>query len=160
MVLSVAEHLARRALRAALALGLAGAVVGCDMIPSSHGSVSLPKEFPADFPTPPSSKLVSASGPFPFMPPELRGMTAQWSSTAARAELESFYSRAHAAWRPRGAPVTPPNVGPVSLGTIFLLWHDGDDITATVSVGGLNPIDSGVLVQATILPARRSSPPP
>ncbi len=129
-------------------------------IPSSGGTVSLPKEFPADFPTPPSSKLVMASGPLPFMPPQMRGMTAQWSSTLTRAELETFYGKPHAAWRLNGAPITGPNAGPLTLGTLFLLLHDGDGIVATVSVGASNMIDSGVLVQATILPARPSPSPP
>jgi hypothetical protein len=156
----VAKHLAR-ALRAALALALIGALVGCDVqMPSSGGTVSLPKEFPADFPIPPRAKLLLASGPFPFMPPELRGMTVQWSSTLSRAELESFYSSRHAAWRLNGAPITPPTAGPVSLGTLFVLWHEGDGISATVSVGASNMIDSGILVQATIIPARSSPPPP
>ena len=129
-------------------------------IPSSGGTVSLPKEFPADFPTPPSSKLVMASGPLPFMPPQLRGMTAQWSSTLTRAELETFYGKPHPAWRLNGAPITGPNAGPLTVGTLFLLVHDSDGIVATVSVGASNMIDSGVLVQATILPARPSPSPP
>jgi len=129
-------------------------------IPSSGGTVSLPKEFPADFPTPPSSKLVMASGPLPFMPPQLRGMTAQWSSTLTRAELETFYGKPHPAWRLNGAPIAGPNAGPLTVGTLFLLLHDGDGIVATVSVGASNMIDSGVLVQATILPARPSPSPP
>jgi len=128
-------------------------------IPSSGGTVSLPKEFPADFPTPPSSKLVMASGPLPFMPPQLRGMTAQWSSTLTRAELETFYGKPHPAWRLNGAPITGPNAGPLTVGTLFLLVHDSDGIVATVSVGASNMIDSGVLVQATILPARPSPSP-
>ena len=129
-------------------------------IPSSGGTVSLPKEFPADFPTPPSSKLVMASGPLPFMPPQLRGMTAQWSSTLTRAELETFYGKPHPAWRLNGAPIAGPNAGPLTVGTLFLLLHDGDGIVATVSVGASNMIDTGVLVQATILPARPSPSPP
>src|SRR6266849_1350113 len=114
-------------------------------IPSSGGTVSLPKEFPADFPTPPSSKLVLATGPLPFLPAEMRGMTVQWSSTLTRADLESFYGKSHAAWRLKGAPITGPSAGPVSLGTLFVLSHDGDGITATVSVGASNMIDKGVL---------------
>jgi len=154
-------HLARPALWAALALALIVPLAGCDLqIPSSGGTVSLPKEFPADFPTPPSSKLVMASGPLPFMPPQLRGMTAQWSSTLTRAELETFYGKPHPAWRLNGAPITGPNAGPLTVGTLFLLLHDGDGIVATVSVGASNMIDSGVLVQATILPARPSPSPP
>ena len=153
----MAGHLGRRVRVAALVLAL----VGCDVqIPSPGGSVSLPKEFPADFPIPPSSKLVLASGPFPFVPAEIRGMTAQWSSTLTRAELESFYGKSHAAWRLSGAPITGPNAGPVSLGTLFVLRHDGDGVTATVSVGASNVIDNGILVQATILPARPSPSPP
>jgi hypothetical protein len=137
------------------------ALAGCNVqMPSSGGSVSLPKEFPADFPTPPSSKLVLASGPLPFVPAEMRGMTAQWSSTLTRAELESFYGMPHAAWRLSGAPITGPSAGPVSLGTIFLLLHDDDGIAATVSVGASNMIDGGTLVQATILPARPGASPP
>jgi hypothetical protein len=137
------------------------ALAGCNVqMPSSGGSVSLPKEFPADFPTPPSSKLVLASGPLPFVPAEMRGMTAQWSSTLSRAELESFYGKPHAAWRLSGAPITGPSAGPVSLGTIFLLFHDDDGIAATVSVGASNMIDAGTLVQATILPARPGASPP
>lgn len=156
----MAGHFVRRARSAALVLALV-ALTGCDVqIPVSGGSVSLPKEFPADFPIPPSSKLVMASGPFPFVPPEMRGMTAQWSSTLTRAELESFYAKPHAAWRPSGAPITGPSAGPVSLGTLFVLRHDGDGITATVGVGASNMIDSGILVQATILPARASPTPP
>ena len=103
-----------------------------------------------------------ATGPLPFLPPEMRGMTAQWSSTLSRAELESFYGKSHAAWRLSGAPITGPSAGPVSLGTIFVLVHDSDGIGASVSVGATNMIDNGVLVQATILPARpfpSSSPP-
>jgi hypothetical protein len=153
-------QLVRRARSAALALAVV-ALAGCDVqMPSSGASVSLPKDFPADFPTPPSSKLVLASGPLPFVPAEMRGMTAQWSSTLTRAELETFYGRAHAAWRPKGAPITGPSAGPVSLGTIFVLLHDADGVVATVSVGASNLIDSGILVQATILPARPSPSPP
>lgn len=95
-----------------------------------------------------------ATGPLPFMPAELRGMTAQWSSTLTRSELETFYGRPHAAWQLIGAPITGPAAGPVSLGTIFVLRHDGDGIGASVSVGASNVIDNGTLVQATILPAR------
>ena len=87
-------------------------------------------------------------------------MTAQWSSPLTRAELESFYGKVHGAWRPIGSPITGPSAGPVSLGTIFMLRHDGDGIAATVSVGASNMIDSGILVQATILPARASPSPP
>jgi hypothetical protein len=136
------------------------ALAGCNVqIPQPGGSVSLPKEFPADFPTPPSSKLVMATGPLPFLPPEMRAMTAQWSSTLTRAELESFYGRSHAAWKLNGAPITGPSAGPVSLGTLFILTHDGDGIGATVSVGASNVIDNGILVQATIIPARPSPSP-
>ena len=160
MVLTMAGHLVTRSGSAALVLALV-ALAGCDVrIPTSGGSVSLPKEFPADFPTPPSSKLVLATGPLPFVPAEMRGMTAQWSSTLTRAELETFYGKAHAAWKPYGAPITGPSAGPVSLGTIFVLRHDGDGITASVSVGASNMIDTGVLVQATILPARPLPSPP
>jgi hypothetical protein len=156
----VAE-LFRRALRAALVLGVIGALAGCDVqVPSSGGTVSLPKEFPADFPVPPSSKLILATGPLPFVPAEMRGMTAQWSSTLTRPELESFYSKSHAAWRLRGTPITGPSAGPVSLGTLYVMVHDGDGIGATVSVGASNMIDNGVLVQATIIPARASPSPP
>lgn len=137
------------------------ALGGCNVhLPTSGGSVSLPKEFPADFPIPPSSKLVLASGPLPFVPAEMRGMTAQWSSTLTRAELESFYGKSHEAWHLSGAPITGPSAGPVSLGTIFLLLHDDDGVAATVSVGASNMIDAGTLVQATILPARPSPSPP
>lgn len=124
------------------------------------GGASLPQEFPADFPIPPSSKLLSATGPMPFMPAEMRGITAQWTSTLTRAELESFYAKSHPAWRLIGAPVRPPTAGPVSLGTIFVLVHDGDGIGATVAVGMSNMIDDGTLVQATILPPRPSPSPP
>jgi hypothetical protein len=156
----IAGHLVRQARVAALVLALV-ALAGCDVrIPSSGGSVSLPKEFPADFPIPPSSTLVLASGPLPFVPAEMRGMTAQWSSTLTRAELESYYGKPHAAWQLSGAPITGPSAGPVSLGTLFLLLHDGDGIVATVSVGASNMIDNGILVQATILPARPSPSPP
>jgi len=157
----MARHLVGRGRSTALALALIVALAGCDVqVPSSGGSVSLPKEFPSDFPTPPNSKLVMASGPLPFLPPELRGMTAQWSSTLSRAELESFYGKPHPAWRLSGAPITGPSAGPVSLGKIFLLLHDGDGIAASVSVGASNMIDNGVLLQATILPARPSPSPP
>jgi hypothetical protein len=145
---------------AALILALA-ATAGCSVsVPSSGAGVSLPKEFPSDFPVPPNSKLIMATGPLPFVPPELRGMTVQWSSTSSRADLETFYGRAHAGWRLIGAPITAPSAGPVSLGTIFALRHDGDGVGASVSVGALNVIDGGILVQATILPARSSPPPP
>ena len=160
MVLTMAGHLVTRSGSAALVLALV-ALAGCDVrIPTSGGSVSLPKEFPADFPTPPSSKLVLATGPLPFVPAEMRGMTAQWSSTLTRAELETFYGKAHAAWKPYGAPITGPSAGPVSLGTIFVLRHDGDGVAASVSVGASNVIDNGVLVQATIIPARALPSPP
>ena len=156
----MAGHLVRRTRSALFVLALV-ALAGCDVqIPQPGGSVSLPKEFPADFPTPPSSKLVMATGPLPFLPPEMRGMTAQWSSTLTRAELESFYGKPHAAWRLSGAPITGPSAGPVSLGTLFLFLHDGDGIAASVSVGASNMIDNGILVQATILPARPSPSPP
>ncbi len=156
----IAGHLVRGARTAALVLTLV-ALGGCDVrVPSSGGTISLPKEFPSDFPTPPSSKLVMATGPLPFLPPEMRGMTAQWSSTLSRAELESFYGKAHPAWRLSGAPITAPSAGPVSLGTIFVLIHDGDGVGASVSVGATNMIDNGVLVQATILPARPFPSPP
>jgi hypothetical protein len=152
----LAGQLVRRAGSAALVVALL-ALAGCNVqMPPPDGSVSLPKEFPADFPTPPSSRLLLATGPLPFVPAEMRGMTVQWSSTLTRAELESFYGKSHAAWRLRGAPITGPNAGPVSLGTIFVLAHEGDGITATVSVGASNMIDSGILVQATILPPRPS----
>jgi hypothetical protein len=155
----LAGHVFPRARSVALALSLV-TVAGCNVqIPPSDGTVSLPKEFPSDFPTPPSSKLLLATGPLPFVPAEMRAMTVQWSSTLTRSELESFYGKSHAAWRPRGAPITGPNAGPVSLGTIFVVAHDGDGITATVSVGASNMIDSGILVQATILPARPSPSP-
>jgi hypothetical protein len=156
----LAGHVFRRARSAALVLSLT-ALAGCNVqMAPSDGTVSLPKEFPADFPTPPSSKLLLATGPLPFVPAEMRAMTVQWSSTLTRVELESFYGKSHAAWRPRGAPITGPNAGPVSLGTIFVMAHDGDGITATVSVGASNMIDSGILVQATILPARPGASPP
>jgi hypothetical protein len=156
----MAGDLVRGARTATLVLALL-ALGGCDVqVPSSGGSVSLPKEFPSDFPTPPSSKLVMATGPLPFVPPEMRGMTAQWSSTLSRAELETFYGKPHAGWRLTGAPITGPSAGPVSLGTLFLLVHDGDGIGASVSVGASNMIDSGVLVQATILPGRPLPSPP
>ena len=155
-----AGTLARRARAAALILALA-AIAGCGAsLPSAGQEVSLPKEFPPDFPIPPSSKLIMATGPLPFVPAEMRGMTVQWSSTSSRADLETFYGRARAGWRLIGAPITAPSAGPVSLGTVFVLRHDGDGIGASVSVGALNVIDSGVLVQATILPARSSPPPP
>jgi hypothetical protein len=147
-------QLVRAARAASLVLALV-ALAACDVrIPSEGGSISLPKEFPADFPIPPSSKLLLAQGPLPFVPPEMRGMTAQWSSTLSRAELESFYGKSHASWKPYGAPITGPSAGPLSLGTIFVLRHDGDGVGASVSVGASNMIDSGILVQATIIPAR------
>ena len=156
----MAGYLTRRVRSAALVLALV-ALAGCDVqIPSSGGSVSLPKEFPTDFPIPPSSTLVLATGPLPFLPADMRGMTAQWSSTLTRAELESFYGKTHAAWKPYGAPITGPSAGPVSLGTLFLLRHDGDGIAASVSVGASNMIDNGILVQATIIPARALPSPP
>ena len=160
MVLTIAEHLHLPARSAALVLALV-VLTGCNVqVPPSGGEVSLPKEFPADFPLPPSSKLVLATGPLPFLPADMRGMTAQWSSTLTRAELESFYATPHAAWKPYGAPITGPSAGPVSLGTIFLLRHDGDGVAASVSVGASNVIDNGVLVQATIIPARALPSPP
>jgi hypothetical protein len=156
----MAGHLVGPARSAALVLALV-ALAGCDVqMPSAGGSLSLPKEFPADFPIPPSSKLVLVQGPLPFAPAELRGMTAQWSSTLTRAELESFYAKPHPAWRPIGKPIEGPSAGPISLGTMFVLRHDGDAVTATVSVGVSNMIDDGILVQATILPARASPSPP
>jgi hypothetical protein len=155
--------MARRHLRLALLVLALATLAACGVqIPQPGGNVSLPKEFPADFPTPPSSKLLMATGPLPFLPPEIRGMTVQWSSTLTRAELESFYGKSHAAWRLSAAPITGPSAGPVSLGTLFLLIHDGDGLAATVSVGASNMIDNGILVQATIIPARLSpsaSPP-
>ena len=157
----IAGQLVRAARAAALVVALV-TLAGCDVqMPSEGGSISLPKDFPADFPIPPSSRLVLAQGPLPFVPPEMRGMTAQWSSTLTRAELESFYGKPHPAWRLVGKPIEGPSAGPISLGTMFVLRHDGDGITATVSVGVSNMIDSGLLVQATILPARAApSPPP
>jgi len=156
------QRVVERTRSALLVLALVG-LAGCNVqIPQPGGSVSLPNEFPADFPIPPSSKLVLASGPLPFLPPQARVMTAQWSSTLTRAELESFYGKSHAAWKITGAPITGPSAGPVSLGTLFIFTHDGDGLGATVSVGASNVIDSGILVQATIIPARPlpSSPPP
>ena len=100
-----------------------------------------------------------ATGPLPFVPAELRGMTVQWSSTLSRADLETFYGKAHAGWRLIGAPITAPSAGPVSLGTVFVMRHDGDGLGASVSVGALNVIDKGILVQATIIPARPSPTP-
>ena len=109
MAPTVALHLARQALSAALLLAFIVPLTGCDVrVPSPFGAVSLPKEFPSDFPTPPSSKLLSATGPLAFMPAEMRGITAQWTSTLTRAELESFYAKDHAAWRLRGAPSPHP----------------------------------------------------
>jgi hypothetical protein len=160
VALTMFGRLARPA-RIALLLALIAVLVACDVqTPSPGGSVSLPNEFPPDFPTPPSSKLVMATGPLPFVPAEMRGMTAQWSSTLTRAQLETFYGQPHAGWRLTGAPITGPTAGPVSLGTIFVLRHDGDGIAATVNVGASNMIDGGILVQATILPARPSPTPP
>ena len=160
MVLTMTGRLLLRVRSAALVLALV-ALAGCDVrIPSSGGSVSLPTEFPTDFPIPPSSTLVLATGPLPFLPADMRGMTAQWSSTLTRAELESFYGKPHAAWKLYGAPITGPSAGPVSLGTLFLLRHDGDGIAASVSVGASNMIDNGILVQATIIPAPALPSPP
>ena len=156
----MAGHFLRGARSAILVLAIV-ALTGCDVhIPSEGETVSLPKEFPSDFPIPPSSKLVLASGPLPFLPEDMRGMTAQWSSTLTRAELESFYAKPHAAWKPYGAPITGPSAGPVSLGTIFVLRHDGDRLAASVSVGASNMIDNGILVQATIIPPRAVPSPP
>ena len=155
------EPLARRVLRVALLGALIVSLAACGArVPSPFAGPSLPAEFPSDFPIPPSSKLLSAAGPFPFVPAEVRGITAQWSSTQSRAELESFYAKSHAAWRVKGTPLTPPAAGPVSLGTIFLLSHEGDGVIATVSVGLSNMIDNGTLVQVTILPPRASPSPP
>src|SRR5206468_9355782 len=71
--LTVAEHLSRRASWAALVLALIVLLAGCNgQVPSPFGSASLPQEFPSDFPTPPSSKLTSATGPLPFVPAEMR----------------------------------------------------------------------------------------
>jgi len=160
VVLTMTGRLLLRVRSAALVLALV-ALAGCDVrIPSSGGSVSLPTEFPTDFPIPPSSTLVLATGPLPFLPADMRGMTAQWSSTLTRAELESFYGKPHAAWKLYGAPITGPSAGPVSLGTLFVLRHDGDGIAASVSVGASNMIDNGILVQATIIPARALPSPP
>jgi hypothetical protein len=90
VALTVAGRFARLA-RTALVLALIVVLAACDVhVPSAGGSVSLPNEFPPDFPTPPSSKLVMATGPLPFVPAEMRGMTAQWSSTLTRAQLEAF----------------------------------------------------------------------
>jgi hypothetical protein len=52
-----------------------------------------------------------------------------------------------------------PSAGPVNLGTVYLLVHDGDGQGATVGVGMSNMIDNGTLVQATILPPRPSPSP-
>ena len=161
MTLTVAGQFLRRAPWGALLLALILPLAGCNLrVPTPIGGASLPQEFPSDFPTPPSSKLISATGPLPFVPAEMRGMTVQWTSTLTRAELESFYAKSHRAWRLIGAPVTPPTAGPVTLGTIFVLVHDGDGIGATVAVGMSNMIDDGTLVQATILPPRPSPSPP
>jgi len=56
---------------------------------------SLPDGFPSDFPVPPNARLITASGPLPFVPAEMRAITAQWSSALSRAELEAFYRAPH-----------------------------------------------------------------
>jgi hypothetical protein len=160
VIVIASASLARFARAATLLLAVAALAACGASVPSSGSGVSLPKEFPSDFPIPPSSKLIMATGPLPFVPPEMRGMTVQWSSTSSRADLETYYGRAHPGWRLIGAPITGPSAGPISLGTLFVLRHEGDGINASVSVGALNVIDSGILVQATILPARPSPPPP
>jgi hypothetical protein len=86
-------------------------------------------------------------------------MTVQWSSTLSKADLVSFYSTPHGLWAPYEKPVEGPSAGPITLGTVFLLRHGGDGMSATVSVGMTNAIDKGTLVQATILPPRASPSP-
>ena len=136
-------------------------LVGCSVSVPSSGGVSLPADFPTDFPTPPNAKLLSAFGPLPFVPQEARGFSAQWSSTLSRAELETFYSAPHPPWHPQSSPIAAPSTGPIpiSLPTIFLLVRESDGMHATVNVGMSNIIDKGTLVQATIIPAPPSPSP-
>jgi|ERR671937_1008447 hypothetical protein len=142
----------RVATRIIAPLALSGVLAACGI--RAPTGASLPAEFPADFPTPPSAKLITAAGPLPFMPAELRGITAQWTSTLSKDELTAFYARTHGAWAPYRSSVQGPSAGPITLGTILLLTHEDDGMTATVAVGMTNTIDSGTLVQVTILPRR------
>jgi hypothetical protein len=93
------------------------------------------------------------------MPAEVRGMTAQWSSTLSKEELTAYYARAHGGWVPYRDSVQGPSAGPITLGTILLLVHATDGLSASVVVGMTNTIDSGTLVQVTILPPRPSPSP-
>jgi hypothetical protein len=86
-------------------------------------------------------------------------MTAQWSSTLSKDELMAYYAQRHGGWAPYQNTVQGPSAGPISLGTIFLLVHAGDGLSASVVVGMTNTIDSGTLVQVTILPPRASPSP-
>jgi hypothetical protein len=143
---------AHAALRFVATIAIGVVLSSCSF--SGPTTAALPSEFPADFPKPPSAKLITATGPLPFVPAEVRTISVQWSSTLSKADLVSFYSTPHGRWAPYDKPVEGPGAGPITLGTVFLLRHDGDGMTATVSVGMTNAIDKGTLVQATILPPR------
>ena len=139
--------------RALLGLLLVGCVV------ARPASPSLPDGFPADFPVPPSAKLLSASGPLPFVPAEIRGFSVQWSSSLPRADLEAFYRAPHPGWRPGVLATAPPSLGPISLPATVLLTHVSDGQAAIVAIGMTNPIDSGTLVAVTITSPRPSPSP-
>jgi hypothetical protein len=144
-------------LRAAACVGLIYVLAGCGVALSR--SASLPNDFPADFPTPPNARLILATGPLPFVPAEAKTMTAQWSSTLSKDDLAAFYARPHGTWVPYRTPIEGPSAGPLTLGRIFLLTHAGDGVSASVTVGMTNTIDTGTLVQATILPPRPTPSP-
>ena len=143
----------RRVKRALLGLLLAGCVVARPATPS------LPDGFPSDFPVPPNARLITASGPLPFVPAEMRTITAQWSSALSRAALEAFYRAPHPGWRATGPGSAPPSLGPIALPSAVFLTHVSDGLAATIAIGMPNPIDSGTLVAVTIVPRRPSSSP-
>src|SRR5207245_325902 len=97
----------RRVKRALLGLLLAGCVVARPATPS------LPDGFPSDFPVPPNARLITASGPLPFVPAEMRTITAQWSSALSRAALEAFYRAPHPGWRATATGTVPGSPTPV-----------------------------------------------
>jgi hypothetical protein len=153
----VRHAVVRASSRLAATLALSGVLSGCGF--SVPTTAALPSEFPADFPKPPSARLITATGPLPFVPAEVRTIAVQWSSTLSKADLVSFYATPHGLWAPYEKPVEGPTAGPITLGTVFLLRHGADGMSATVSVGMTNAIDKGTLVQATILPPRASPSP-